>query len=249
MVRIRFRSRVSPQTSRRIPEFWRKTGLVLATLLVCEVGARIVTPGLNGQALRDFLQAGSAGWLLRAYDWVVGGALSRGAVLALGIMPYAAARLYARLARVVNPRLSELWETQPGRATLARWTRWLAGSLALVQSYGFARFVEGIPGAVAQPGFGFLAKTMAVLTSGAIAVMLLSEQLTRSPRDDSPAPSDHPPASNISPDQPIDAPSLGLTDSAAPLLAPGQQPDVEWHRRRREAAPVRPRPDDERFGG
>jgi SecY len=238
------RIRASPLAPRRIPEFWRKTGLALATLLVCEVGARIVAPGLNPQALRDLLQAGSASWLLRLYDWVVGGALSRGAVLGLGIAPYVSARIFMRLSRVVTPRLAALWEAETGRAKLARATRWLAGGLALVQSYGFARFVEGIPGAVAHPGFGFLARTMAVLTSGAIGVMLLSEQLTRSPRDDllrDDATATHEDATADEPrsDQPADVPSLEPATGDTPLLSSGQRPEVEWHRPKREGAPVR----------
>jgi preprotein translocase subunit SecY len=68
-------------------------------LVVCEIGARIVAPGLDSQALRDFLHRGSGTWLLRANDWLVSGALSRGAVLGIGIMPYAAERSSATARR------------------------------------------------------------------------------------------------------------------------------------------------------
>jgi preprotein translocase subunit SecY len=91
-------STASP-TKRRLPELVRKAGLAVAMLVVCEIGAHIVAPGLNGQALREFLHQGSGTWLLRAYDWLVGGALSRGAVLGIGIMPYISARIIMRLAR------------------------------------------------------------------------------------------------------------------------------------------------------
>ena len=238
---IRIRVSAAP---RRIPELWRKTGFALATLLVCEVGARIVAPGLNAQALRDFLHAGTSGGLLHVYDWFVGGALSRGAVLAIGIMPYLSARCYMYLSRVVRPRWAALWESETGRATLTRWTRWLTGGLALVQSYGFVRFVEHIPGAVAHPGFGFLAKTMAVLTSGTIGVMLLSEQLTRSRHDDSPAIEDVQPADDApaNADRPVEPNALGHADSADRLLPPGQHPDVAWYRPRGDRAGVRREP-------
>ncbi len=172
---IRVRTEVAADSRRRIPELWQKMGLALATLAVCEIGARIVAPGLNAQVLRDFLRAGSAGWLMRVYDWFVGGALSHGAVLALGAMPYLSARIMMRLGRAILPREIESEETDRQRKHM---TRWLTGGLALVQSYGYATFVQGLPGAVANPGFGFLAKTMAVLTTGAIGVMLLSERLT-----------------------------------------------------------------------
>lgn len=179
---IRIRAAATADSPRRIPELWRKTGLALATLAVCEIGARIVAPGLNAQVLRDFLRGGSAGWLMHVYDQFVGGAMSHGAVLALGVMPYLSARIMMRLGRIVLPREIESDETERQRK---RMTRWITTGLALVQSYGYATFVQGIPGAVANPGFGFLAKTMAVLTTGAIGVMLLSERLTER-RDDEP---------------------------------------------------------------
>jgi hypothetical protein len=58
--------------------------------------------------------------------------------------------------------------------------------LGLVQSYGFARFVQTIPGAVAHPGAGFIAETMLVLTTGAVCAMVLTEQLTRRYDEDVP---------------------------------------------------------------
>src|SRR5262245_45823990 len=169
---------------RFLPEPLRKVAVAVAILVVCELGARIVAPGLDGQALRDFLQAGSSTWLLRLYDWFVGGALSRGTVLAIGIMPYLSARIMIRLARVTWPRLEAWWQTDSGIAKRSRLKRWVTGGLALVQSYGFAKFVQNVPGVVAEPGVAFLAKTMAVLTAATIGVMLLSEALVTSRNDD-----------------------------------------------------------------
>src|SRR6266511_25909 len=75
---------------------WRKTSLVVAGIVACEIGTRIVAPSLNSQVVRDYFR-GSGGMLLELYDWIAGGALSRGAVLALGIMPYVSARIILRL--------------------------------------------------------------------------------------------------------------------------------------------------------
>lgn len=162
---------------RRVPERWRKTGFVLAGLLLCEIGARIAAPGLVGRVLGAYLRRGGTG-LLWLYDRLVGGALSRGGILALGVMPYLSARIFMRLARVVSPALDELHTHEAGRTKLTRWTRVLTVGLALVQSYGFARFALTLPGAVTNPGVGFVPQTMLVLTGGAIAAMLLGEQIT-----------------------------------------------------------------------
>ena len=230
---IRVRAAATADTPRRIPEFWRKTGLALATLVVCEIGARIVAPGLNAQVLRDFLRGESGGWLLRVYDWVVGGALSRGAVLAIGIMPYVSARIFMRLARTFTRSNADVPSdaAERQRRTI---TRWLTGGLALVQSYGFAQFVQGIPGAVSNPGFAFLAKTVAVLTAGSIGAMLLSERLTRPRADD---------------DSVVDDAPTVPTDDQEPrgagdrLLSAGQLPE-EWYRPHPDPETVRREPND-----
>jgi len=225
-----------PKARRRfLPEPLRKVALAVAVLAVCEVGARIVAPGLNGEALRDFLQAGASTWLLRVYDWFVGGALSRGGVLAIGIMPYLSARIMIRLARVVRPQLDSWWQTDSGIAKRTRLTRWFTGGLALVQSFGFAKFVQGIPGVVAHPGVGFLAKTMAVLTAGTIGVMLLSEALVKSRDDDALEAHDE---RSVSPEEKVasrsvETPSIDPVSPAA-LLSSGEVLDTPLYTQQRE---------------
>ena len=220
---------------RFLPGPLRKVALAAAVLVVCEVGARIVAPGLNGQALRDFLHAGGSTWLLRLYDWFVGGALSRGAVLAIGIMPYLSARIILRLARVTWPRLESWWQTNSGVAKRTRLTRWLTGGLALVQSYGFAKFVQGVPGVVADPGVAFLAKTMAVLTAGTIGVMLLGEALVKSRDDDEVVPHDEPALTTKEKlaRAPVETPSID-TPLPAALLSSGEVVDPPLYTRQRE---------------
>jgi len=142
----------------------RKVGAVLA----CVIGARVVTPGINEQVIADFFRSGGVRPLLRVYDWFVGGAIGRGAVLALGLLPYVTARIYLRLTAVVSPRFAD-----PARRKT--WTRGLTFGFSLVQSYGFARFTENLPGAVAQPGPGFIATTMLVMTASAMTAMWLFE--------------------------------------------------------------------------
>src|SRR5439155_15838392 len=131
-------------------KLWRKIGIFVGGLLVLEAGARVGIPSLNGQALTAFLRGGST-WVLTLYDRFGGGGLSRGGVLALGIMPYLSARILMLLAGRASPALEAMAHDQHGRRSLARWTRILTVGLSLVQSYGFARFVQGIPGAVVNP--------------------------------------------------------------------------------------------------
>lgn len=162
---------------RRLPATWRKIALAVGGLVLIEIGARIVAPRINGDVLADYLRRVGASPLLRLYDWFVGGAVSRGAILALGIMPYLSARIIMRLAREAFPAIAEMSKNESERPRLHRWTRRLTFGLAAVQSFGFARFVQSIPGAVTDPGAGFIAQTMIVLTAGAMSIAWLSDRI------------------------------------------------------------------------
>lgn len=148
-----------------MPRFWKRITIAAIGAIVGEIGARIVLPGIVSQALADYLRRGDAGFLLRLYDRLVGGGASRGAVLALGILPYVSALVYTAIARRLGVRLSR------------NGTRGLTAVLSLVQGYGFARFAESIPGVVAHPGAAFIAQTMVLLTSSTLVAVALTEAL------------------------------------------------------------------------
>jgi preprotein translocase subunit SecY len=138
----------------------------------CVIGARIVAPGINPDVLGDFFRSGGASPLVRIYDWLVGGAMGRGALLALGIMPYVTARIYLRLARIVAPSLGDPARRQP-------LIRRLTLGFSAVQSFGFAKFLESLPGAVANPGPRFVVTTVLTLTASAMTAMWLWESQWR----------------------------------------------------------------------
>jgi hypothetical protein len=163
--------------AKRVATRWR-TGLVaVATVVGCELGARIGLPGTDGRIVQAFIRAG-AGGLLRFYDILAGGTIARAAVLALGIFPYLSARVYVRIARATVPAVGDLASTPAGRRRLRSWTRGLTAAIALVQSYGYAWFLQSIPGAVAHPGASFIGQTMLILTAGSIVVGRIGEGLT-----------------------------------------------------------------------
>jgi preprotein translocase subunit SecY len=157
----------------------RTAALTLLGVLAVQVGAFVAAPGVNARVLGAYFRALRArGGPLVLYDWLAGGGLSRGAWLALGVMPYLSAWAFVRLARVAVPAVRDAAARDDGHTTLRRWTRALTLVLALVQSFGFATFVQRIPGAVARPGTGFVIQMMLVLTAGALAVMWLGERIT-----------------------------------------------------------------------
>ena len=163
----------------RTPELWQKITFTLLCLLIYRIGAVITVPGVDVVALTTFFQ-GQAGGLLGLYDLFVGGSLSRATVLALGIMPYISASIFMQIAGAVVPQVEKLNKDEEGKKKVTQWTRYLTVVLALIQAWGFALFLESdaLQGAVLAPGLMFKLQTALFLTTGALFVMWLGEQIT-----------------------------------------------------------------------
>ena len=114
--------------------------------------------------------------LLRLYDALGGGALAKGSAFALGIMPYVSARLFVAIATRTGAKLEG--------AKRKWWIRGLTVGYSLVQSYGYARWTQQLPGAVSQPGVAYTAEVMLMLTSVSTLLMLLAEEATASPAEE-----------------------------------------------------------------
>src|SRR3954470_13758521 len=163
----------------RTPELKEKIIFTLLCLLMYRVGAHITSPGVNPQALVNFFQQqGGNGNLLGLYNLFTGGQLSRSTVFALGIMPYISASIFMQIAGAVLPQVEKMQKDEEGRKKINQWTRYATVFLAAVQAWGFALFTESLTGAVANPGFGFRLQMAFFLTTGAMFVMWLGEQIT-----------------------------------------------------------------------
>jgi preprotein translocase subunit SecY len=164
----------------RTPELWEKIVFTFICLAIYRVGAHITAPGIDVLALTDYFaqQKGGGAGLLGLYDLFVGGGLSRATVFALGIMPYISASIFLQIGAAVVPQVDKMQKDEEGRKKINQWTRYITVALALVQGWGFAIFVESLPGAVAAPTFGFKVQMVLVLTIGALFVMWLGEMIT-----------------------------------------------------------------------
>ena len=159
------------------PELKRKLLFTGLAVLVYRIGAHVASPGVDVQALADFIRNSAAAGFFGLYD-MLGGGLSRATVFALGIMPYISASIIFQMAGGVIPTIGRMQKEEEGRKKLTQYTRYLAVGIAIAQSYTFALFTESIPGAVANPGFGSRLLMMITLTAGAVFVMWLGEQIT-----------------------------------------------------------------------
>src|SRR5215471_11832754 len=159
----------------KTPELWDKIKFTFLCLLIYRVGAHITAPGVDVIALTDFFNSQG---LLGLYNLFVGGGLSRATVFALGIMPYISASILVQIAGAVIPTVDKMQKDEEGRKKLTQWTRYITVLLAIFQAWGFALFTESLQGAVATPGLGFKVQMVLFLTTGAIFVMWLGEQIT-----------------------------------------------------------------------
>jgi preprotein translocase subunit SecY len=170
-------------TAPRVPAFAideelkRKLWFTFIALLLYRVGAHIAAPGVNVQALADYIRNSGAAGFFGLYD-TLGGGLSRATVFALGIMPYISASIIFQLAGGVMPSIGKMQKDEDGRKKITQWTRYATVALSLAQAYTYALFTESIPGAVANPGFTSRLVMVITLTTGAIFVMWLGEQIT-----------------------------------------------------------------------
>ncbi len=176
----------------KIPELRDRILFTLGVLVVCRIIQIISIPGLDGAALKEWLDANrstSGGGVLDLYSMFTGGALEQAAVGALGIMPYISATIIIQLLTAVLPGLSKLAREEGGRSKIIQYGRYLTVLLCLGQGMAMAIAFEN-PGKIIQ-GFDrqlvlfspeaiwwYRIQTVLVLTTGTLLMMWLGEQIT-----------------------------------------------------------------------
>ncbi|HWM94995.1 MAG TPA: preprotein translocase subunit SecY [Thermoanaerobaculia bacterium] len=166
-----------------IPDLRKRVLFTFGLLAVYRIGCQIPTPGVDPQALLEYMRA-AQGTFLGFVNTFTGGSLERIAVFALGIMPYITASIILQLLTVVWPYLEKLSkEGELGRRKITQYTRYGTVLISIVQGTGIALFLEAqtTPGGaslVPDPGWGFRALTVITLTTGTAFVMWLGEQIS-----------------------------------------------------------------------
>jgi preprotein translocase subunit SecY len=178
--------------SLKIPELRSRIFYTLALLFVARVGAHIPLPGLDLRTLEAYAasQGGAAGsGLAGIYNMFTGGALTRGSICAMNIMPYISASIIFQLMTAVVPALSRLQqEGDVGRQKITQYTRYATVLICLVQGALLTITLENHPG-VLLPGFqgnivivgkvSFLITSVIFMTAGTMLLMWLGEQITQ----------------------------------------------------------------------
>ncbi|MBL7816892.1 MAG: preprotein translocase subunit SecY [Saprospiraceae bacterium] len=165
-----------------IPELKQRLLYTLALLFVFRVGTFILLPGVNAQVLAN-MAAQSAGRtdLLGLLNTFTGGAFAKGAIFALGVMPYITASIIIQLLTFAVPYFQRLQqhEGESGRKKLNQMTRFLTIGVTMVQGSGYLTYLT-TQNAIA-PGLSaalFWFSGIVILTAGTVFAMWLGERIT-----------------------------------------------------------------------
>lgn len=179
----------------RVPELRQRIIFTLGMIFIARVGANLPLPGFNPQPLAAFLetQSSTGGGLVGLYNMFTGGALLKGAIFALGIMPYITASIILQVLGIAIPSLARLQkEGEIGRQKITQYTRYLTIGIALIQSLLLLATLVNSPGTimmgydpsihgsliVVDQGWFFFTSTI-FLTAGTVMLMWIGEQITQ----------------------------------------------------------------------
>jgi len=168
------------------PGFFSKSNdlrnrILFTILILCvyRLGTYIPLPGIDPQSLQTLMQSNQKG-LLGMFNIFSGGAVSRMAIFALGIMPYISSSIIIQLLTGVSETFKNLKnQGEIGRKKITQYTRYGTVLLATVQGYGVSVGLENSGTVVLDPGLYFRLTTVITLVAGTVFLMWLGEQITQ----------------------------------------------------------------------
>jgi preprotein translocase subunit SecY len=150
----------------------------LMLLVVYRLGTYVPLSGIDPQALTEIMASSQKG-LLGMFNMFSGGAVSRMAIFALGIMPYISSSIIVQLLTGVSDYFKNLKEQgEIGRKKITQITRYGTVLIACLQGYGVSVGLENAGNLVIDPGLSFRLITTISLVAGTTFLMWLGEQIT-----------------------------------------------------------------------
>ena len=155
---------------------------ILFTILILAIyrlGTFVPLPGIDPEQLQIMMEGNQKG-LLGMFNVFAGGAVSRMAIFALGIMPYISSSIIVQLLTGVSDYFKNLKaQGEIGRQKITQITRYGTVLLATIQGYGLAVGLESSANLVINPGMFFKISTVTTIVAGTIFLMWLGEQITQ----------------------------------------------------------------------
>ena len=147
-------------------------------LIVYRLGTYVPLSGIDPLALKEIMASSQKG-LLGMFNMFSGGAVTRMALFALGIMPYISSSIIVQLLTGVSDYFKGLKEQgEIGRKKITQITRYGTVLIACLQGYGVSVGLENAGNLVIEPGTGFRVITTISLVAGTTFLMWLGEQIT-----------------------------------------------------------------------
>jgi preprotein translocase subunit SecY len=150
---------------------------LIGGLIVYRIGTYIPVPGIDPERVAGFFRD-NADTIFGVVNMFSGGALQRLSIFTMGVMPYISASIIVQMMAMVVPTWMEYRkEGESGRRKLTEITRYGTLGLALFQSFVTASGLQA-QGMVVTPGWQFLFVAVVTMTTGAMFLMWLGEQIT-----------------------------------------------------------------------
>ena len=147
-------------------------------LIIYRLGTYVPLAGIDPQALKEVMSSTQKG-LLGMFNVFSGGAVTRMAIFALGIMPYISSSIIIQLLTGVSDYFKNLKEQgEIGRKKITQLTRYGTVLIAILQGYGVSVGLENAGTLVMDPGMSFRITTTISLVAGTTFLMWLGEQIT-----------------------------------------------------------------------
>ena len=155
---------------------------IIFTILILAIyrfGTFVPLPGIDPDQLKIMMEGNQKG-LLGMFNVFAGGAVSRMAIFALGIMPYISSAIIVQLLTGVSDYFKNLKsQGELGRKKITQITRYGTVLLATIQGYGLSVGLEASSGLVINPGVFFKISTVTTIVAGTVFLMWLGEQITQ----------------------------------------------------------------------
>ncbi|WP_425480140.1 preprotein translocase subunit SecY [Cognatilysobacter segetis] len=167
----------------KFTELRQRLLFVVAALIVYRIGCYVPVPGVNPQAMVDFMSQ-RQGTIVDMFNMFSGGALHRLSLFALNVAPYISASIVVQLLTQIVPSLKAIQkEGESGRRKINQWSRLGTIPLAVFQAWGIATWLQGATAPSGTPvvyagGPGFVLTAVVALTAGTVFLMWLGEQIT-----------------------------------------------------------------------
>jgi preprotein translocase subunit SecY len=160
----------------RFGDVRRRLLFLIGGLIVYRIGTYIPVPGINPARVAEFFRDNSE-TIFGIVNTFSGGAMERLSIFTMGVMPYISASIIVQMMSMVVPTLMEYRkEGESGRRKITEITRYSTLGLALFQSLITGKGLQA--SGMLAPGIDVLFVSTVTMTTGAMFLMWLGEQIT-----------------------------------------------------------------------